>query len=616
MLLPRRDNIVVSLAAGGLAIDVQSGGGLHITPQADRETHSGVSRVALPRVFEFGAWSREHEPDFNAAKLALQKELINAPGVARDERRLAFAQFYFARGFIDRSLGVLEAIARSNPSVANSPEFVALRGATRLLSGDLEGASGDLNNASLDDEPEVYFWRAALMAEAGEYSSAAAGMLTGLSFASRYPGNLRLRFALLGADTGLNVEEPGAARAWLLSLDDLGLEGEKANLVRVLGAQALVLEGDADAALDIFDEIMAQGDRRSRAMAMLARTELLLGREALTLEEAIEALESLRFVWRGDFLEFNVLRRLGELQIESGSFQQGLQTLKRATSNFEDHPSVGEITARMQVIFEELFLEGDADGIAPVKAIALFNEFRELTPAGASGDRMIRLLADRLVAVDLLDQAAGLLQHQIEFRIADAAEKAEVGVRLAVLRLLDRQPIAAVEALDSTAVPGLRDELVNERDVIRARAMAELGEVDSAIALLAENSSEEANRLRVGILWDIQDWQQAAIALNELVQPRARLTDEEARDVLRRAIALSLSGEGEILALMRQDFGVAMLSTPFAIDFRVVTSNQGSAADIRSAIQRVAAVDDFQAFMEQYRGRASGDAAPAGALLN
>ncbi len=121
-------------------------------------------------------------------------------------------------------------------------------------------------------------------------------------------------------------------------------------------------------------------------MAMFARTELLLGREELTTEEAIEALESLRFVWRGDFLEFNALRRLGELQIESGSFQQGLQTLKRATSNFEAHPKVGEITAQMQAIFEKLFLDGDVDRMAPVKAIALFNEFRELTPPGVSGE--------------------------------------------------------------------------------------------------------------------------------------------------------------------------------------------------------------------------------------
>ena len=39
---------------------------------------------------------------------------------------------------------------------------------------------------------------------------------------------------------------------------------------------------------------------------------------------------------------------------------------------------------------------------------AMFYEFRELTPIGRRGDEMIRRLADRLVAVDLLDQAGEL----------------------------------------------------------------------------------------------------------------------------------------------------------------------------------------------------------------
>ena len=118
----------------------------------------------------------------------------------------------------------------------------------------------------------------------------------------------------------------------------------------------------------------------------------------------------------------------------------------------------------MQSVFEDLFIGGAADELSALQAIALFNEFRELTPAGDEGDDMIRKLAERLVSVDLLEQAAALLIHQVEFRV-DGETKAEVGANLAVIRLLDRRPEAALEALDFSArrLIGLRipeDQLV------------------------------------------------------------------------------------------------------------------------------------------------------------
>ena len=45
---------------------------------------------------------------------------------------------------------------------------------------------------------------------------------------------------------------------------------------------------------------------------------------------------------------------------------------------------------------------------------------------------MIRRLADRLVSVDLLDQAADLLQYQVDHRLQGAA-RAQVAIRLGVI---------------------------------------------------------------------------------------------------------------------------------------------------------------------------------------
>src|SRR3546814_8889625 len=100
--------------------------------------------------------------------------------------------------------------------------------------------------------------------------------------------------------------------------------------------------------------------------------------------------------------------------------------------------------------------------MTPRQARALYDEFRELTPVGKAGDRIIEGLADRLVRVDLLDRAARLLDRQVKFRL-QGVEKARVGARLAVIHLIDRQPDSAISALDESVAPSLTEDLARER---------------------------------------------------------------------------------------------------------------------------------------------------------
>src|SRR5207244_10501927 len=94
------------------------------------------------------------------------------------------------------------------------------------------------------------------------------------------------------------------------------------------------------------------------------------------------------------------------------------------------HPN-SELTRRIQdeaaASFDSLFLAGKGDAMPAIEALSLFYDFRELTPIGRRGDELIRRLADRLVSVDLLDQAAELLQHQVDHRLQGAADRKSVG---------------------------------------------------------------------------------------------------------------------------------------------------------------------------------------------
>jgi hypothetical protein len=106
--------------------------------------------------------------------------------------------------------------------------------------------------------------------------------------------------------------------------------------------------------------------------------------------------------------------------------------------------------------------KGGADKMAPVDELALFYENIDLTPIGADGDEMIRRMADRLVAVDLLEPAATLLAYQVDKRL-DGIAKAQVSTRLAAIYLMDHKPQDALDALHTSQITGLPDDTMHER---------------------------------------------------------------------------------------------------------------------------------------------------------
>src|SRR6202007_2646220 len=125
---------------------------------------------------------------------------------------------------------------------------------------------------------------------------------------------------------------------------------------------------------------------------------------------------------------------------------------------------------------------------------------RTLPPSAGGGDEMIRRLADRLVAVDLLDQASELLQYQVDHRLEGAA-RAQVAARLAMVYLMNRKPDRAIGALRTTRIAGLAGELRQQRLLLEARAQSDIGRRDLGLDIISNMTGREAIRLRSDIYW-------------------------------------------------------------------------------------------------------------------
>jgi hypothetical protein len=220
---------------------------------------------------------------------------------------------------------------------------------------------------------------------------------------------------------------------------------------------------------------------------------------------------------------------------------------------------------------------------------------------------MIRRLADRLVSVDLLDQAAELLQHQVDHRLQGGA-RAQVSTRLAVVYLMNRKPDRALATLQKTRAADLSNDLRDQRLLVEARAMSNLGRHDLALELITNISSREAMRLRSDILWASRRWRDAGEQIELLYGNRWRefapLNDTERSDILRAAICYALSEESIGVARLREKYEAKFSDGADRRAFEVVTAPIGaSGTEFQDIAKKVGSVDTLDAFLRDLSAR-------------
>lgn len=556
-------------------------------------------------VFDLSAWQGDY--DIDEKRQELMYRIAVATPAARNGERLALARFLVGHRLAQEALGVMDRIEDEDKYADTDPSYRALRGVARLFAGKYGEAAADLRHPKLQSAQDVALFRGLLAAKRREFAEARREFRGGMPVMSKMPEEMQPELRLAFAETALALNDPKLAGEQVSALlRHSGTESRREE-AKLLAARIHAMTGDMEDAGALYTELAQSPYRPVRARAIYAETNLLLDEERIDMAEAIERLERLRFSWRGDVFEFELMQRLADLYVQDGQFRKGLMAMRQTVEQFPDMPEAQALAGEMKEVFAGLFERGEGAEMSPVTAMALYYEFRELTPDGERGDRMIRRLADRLAAVELLGEASKLLEHQILHRL-NGDEKARVGTRLAVLNLLDGRPKDAIEALRATRNLSMSESMRRERMLLEARAQTEIGSYDRALILLAGLSGDDVDNVRTEILWRGRKWARAAVSLapklaslRESSQP---LDKDSRRDILRFAIASSLAGDRTALAELRRSFGERMQGQPEWPSFQVVTAeDRRDSAEFRNLAAEIAQVDQFEAFMTSYRDR-------------
>ncbi|MDZ5648190.1 tetratricopeptide repeat protein [Nitrospirillum sp. BR 11828] len=617
VIRPIDERLLVQPAKEGVELTVP--GGLRLSPSTDVAVAAPPPPVVEPdRFFDFQRWAKVDPNGFIAGRQRLMNEISKAPPDDRPKLRLDLARFYAGNGFGQEALGLLEMARKDQPDLEKRAEFAAVRGTARILTGDAKGGLDDLTAPALQNEPDVALWRAYAAHTTGDDDTAYRLFQSRKELLRTYPEPFNTRFGLAAAEAALAKDDVTTANALLDRLVKRGAtKGPAETAVNYLRGEAAHLEGDHEKAIESYREATEGPDRLYRTKARMALVDEQLAAGKLTPAKAAEQMEKMRFAWTGDDLELHILRRLADLHIKAGNFPQAFDTMKRALTLFPNSPEAPLIAKQMTDTFTGLFVRNGADKMPPLEALSLYEQYKELTPPGPDGDTVIRVLAERLVDVDLLDRAAELLDRQVQYRL-QGEQKAQVGTREAAIRLLNNQPDKALAALDQSEVAGIPDAMAAERRLLRARALSRTDKGPEAVALLQPDKSRPANLLRIDIAWHAKQWPLAAQALADVIGPPPAagqpIDPTISRLVVNRAVALSLAQDMAGLQKLRADFGPSMDKGPDSNMFQVMTRPTEAAGllDATTIQNQVKEIDLFKSFLDSYRTRQTQGAAVPG----
>ncbi|WP_150494469.1 hypothetical protein [Roseibium aquae] len=613
---PKSDGVQVKIL--GDDVIVEKDGGLAVS---NRHLRGGtgvfntLSSANDTSYVEFVSLSTEGPETYRGRLTELQDRLSRTPEGRRKDPLMDLSRFYLAHQFAPEALGLMKLALEEDPALAEDGSFNLMMGAAQAMAGRPHEAYPYLNRPDLKNSPDAAVWQTIVDVALGNWTQARIAMPRGRAVAGNYPPSIRADFNLAAAQAMVESNDFGRANSILAEIEPAEVSAAQAARYDILRGRVADASGRSQEALTVFD-LVAKSDDRPRAAEAEYRALRIRYRDGeLTADETIDQLAGLSMSWRGDEIELRTLRFLAQLYAERGRYREAFEALKSAVQANPDSDTTRLLQEEMNALFVALFLDGQADEMPPVRALALYYDFREMTPIGREGDEMVRLLAKRLVEVDLLDQATELLRHQVDNRLKGAA-RAQIAADLAAIYLIDRKPDEALRVLNRTRQAQLPSTLERQRNIVEARAMTASGRPDLALELVRNMRGADVDRLRADTFWAAQSWREAGEQLEAMHGSRwsdnIPLDDLERQDILRAGIAYSLAGDQLSLNRLQTKYMPKMANSSEALAFEVVTRPiEAQGVEFLEVANRLADTDSLETFMEEYRRQYMNPSQPA-----
>jgi predicted negative regulator of RcsB-dependent stress response len=563
--------------------------------------------AAARPLFDVNEWRKNREEKFFPRMDALIKAAAVAGPEQKAQARLELANFYMSRGMYQEARGVTNLIISDTNQGNEDAAVLMVNAVASILIGHPERALKVLTSPAIGNGHDSQLWKGLAFARQEKWADAREKFKNAEFSIAALPLELQRIVTTDAMRASLEVKDYAGASRRRSELEVIGIPNEMKPEIAVLrGRLAEALGHDKDA-LDAYRYAGQSGDRQASAEARLLEALLRSRRGEMGQADLTRELETLAVTWRGDAIELKTLNKLTQVYAETDRYADSLAAAKTATRMQPNSELSRQSQDAAAALFSEIYLGSKGDDMKPVDALAMFYEFRELTPIGRRGDEMIRRLADRLAAIDLLDQAAELLQYQVDKRLEGAA-RAQVAARLAMVYLTNRKPDRAIAALRLTRISDLSGELRQQRLLLEGRAQSDIGRHDLALDIISNLTGREAVRLRSDIYWASRQWREASEQIELYYADRWRdfkpLNAAEKSDVIRAVVGYALAGDAIGLGRFREKYAPLMTGEADRLAFDTASKPAASnSAEFALIAKMAASVDTLDGFIREMKLR-------------
>jgi hypothetical protein len=594
----------VSAEVGADKVMLGRPGGLTLS-SADVAAERATS--AVRPLFDPIEWRKNQDESFLPRLDALIAAAATAEPEQKTRSRLDLANFYMARAMYQEARGVTNLIYSETKLGSEEAAVMMLHAVASILIGHPERALKDLANPAIGNGYDSQLWKGFAFARQEKWADAREKFKNAEFAIASLPLDLQRIVTADAMRASLEVKDYAGASRRRSELDVIGVPEDMKPAVAVLrGRLAEALGYDKDA-LDAYKFAASTRDRQAAAEGRQFEVLLRQKRGEMGQAEVLRELETLSAIWRGDAIEIKALQRMAQIYADTARYSDSFAAVKTATKLQPNAELSRQAQDAASTLFAQLYLSPKGEDMKPIDALGMFYEYRELTPIGRRGDEMIRRLAERLVAVDLLDQAADLLQYQVDKRLEGAA-RAQVAARLAMVYLTNRKPDRAIAALRSTRIADLSGELRQQRLLLEARAQSDVGRHDLALDIISNITGREAIRLRSDIYWASRQWREASEQIELYYADRWRdfkpLNAAEKADVIRAVVGYALAEDTIGLARFREKYAPLMSGDADRQAFDMASKPASSSSTEFALIAKMAAsVDTLDGFIREMKVR-------------
>lgn len=537
-------------------------------------------------------------------------KILGAKNTEVNNYRLELANFYFKHGLFKESLAIFEIIKKANPEFFNkSPKIGFSYIFLNIINNKLSSVDdliksfkerGDLPSHLID---EVDIWLNYANFIKGRANSEVMFVDNIDKFIFVYPYYLQFKLAISQLEyiltkQQLNDQDIKAAE---YIIENLNRPINKSNLnndLLFISAKYYLKTQKDNLAKSIFEELrMRVNDPKNRARAELEIIKINLAKKQLNAQDAIKKLNMLKTVWRGDDVEVEILDLIANLYKQNGEMVEAMRVYNYMIANVSNINTI-KITGELSKLFNSIFVAGGYSEVYDdFHAIALFNEFRALTPIGLEGDQIVLNIAKRLINLDLLTSAESLLQYQINYRLRED-DRVNIASKLATIYLLDNKTQEAIDILNETDKYNYSHKEYQERIRIRSKAMIAQKNYEEALRLVANDNSSEADLLRREAYFYQADWFSLIKLLEpkitEIINNKQKFTKFEEWDLLILVISYGMLQNYNKIDMIKEK---AIIENESLKDYINTISLADEAIDY-SDLAKIVPVDNFKKFLE------------------